>query len=118
MTIESTAFGSITVDGKAYEHDVIIRLSGEVIKRKKKLSKKYYGTSHVISKDEAEFVFEEGCKQLIVGSGQMGNVHLSPEAEAYFAEKGCAVLLRPTPEAIGMFNRSQARKAGLFHVTC
>jgi len=25
---------------------VVIRLSGEVIKRKKKLSKKYYGTSH------------------------------------------------------------------------
>jgi hypothetical protein len=35
-------------DGKTYEHDVI-RLSGEVVKRKKKLSKKYYGTSHVLS---------------------------------------------------------------------
>ena len=28
------------------------------MKRKKKLSKKYYGTSHVLSKDEAKFVFE------------------------------------------------------------
>jgi hypothetical protein len=118
MTIERIAFGSITVDGKTYEHDVIIRLSGEVVKRKKKLSKKYYGTSHVISKDEAKFVFEKGCEQLILGSGQMGNVHLSPEAKAYFAKKGCKVLLQPTPEAIQMFNRSHARKAGLFHVTC
>ncbi len=116
--IERTTFGSITVDGKTYEHDVIIRISGEVVKRKKQLSKKYYGTSHVLSKDEAKFVFEKGCEQLILGSGQMGNVHLSPEAQAYFAKKGCKVLLQPTPKAIQMFNRSQARKVGLFHVTC
>src|SRR6516225_6845476 len=113
MEIEGTTFGTITIDGKTYEHDVIIRLSGEVVKRKKKLSKKYYGTSHVLSKDEAKFVFESGCEQLILGSGR-GNVHLSPEAEAYFAKKGCKVLLQPTPEAIGAFNK----KIGLFHVTC
>jgi hypothetical protein len=39
MEIESTAFGTITMDGKTYEHDVVVRLSGEVVKRKKKLSK-------------------------------------------------------------------------------
>ena len=97
---------------------VLIRLSGEVVKRKKKLSKKYYGTSHVLSKDEAKFVFDRGCNQLIVGSGQMGNVRLSPEAEAYFAKKDCKVLLRPTPEAIQVFNKSRSKKIGLFHVTC
>ena len=63
MEIEGTTFGTITIDGKTYEHDVIIRLSGEVVKRKKKLSKKYYGTSHVVSKEEAKFVFEKGCEQ-------------------------------------------------------
>src|SRR2546429_676787 len=46
MEIERTTFGTITIDGKTYEHDVIIRLSGEVARRKKKLSKKYYGRSH------------------------------------------------------------------------
>src|ERR1700757_670436 len=107
MQIERTTFGSITIDGKTYEHDVIIRLSGEVARRKKKLSK-----------DEARFVFEDGCEQLILGSGQMGNVHLSPDAEAYFAKKGCTVLLQPTPKAIHTFNESRAKKIGLFHVTC
>ena len=71
MEIERTTFGTITIDGKTYEHDVIIRLSGEVARRKKKLSKKYYGTSHVLSKDEAKFIYEDGCEQLILGSGQM-----------------------------------------------
>ncbi len=35
MEIEGTTFGTITIDGKTYEHDVIIRLSGEVVKREK-----------------------------------------------------------------------------------
>jgi hypothetical protein len=118
MKIGDTEFGAITIDGKTYAHDVVIRLSGDIIKRKKKLSKKYYGTSHMLSKDEARFVFEKGCEQFIVGSGQMGNVRLSPEAEAYFAKKCCKVLLQPTPEAIRVFNKSHAKKVGLFHVTC
>ncbi len=88
MTIERTEFCSITIEGKAYDHDVITRLSGEVVKRKQKLSKKYYGTSHVISKDEEKFVFEKGYKQFVIGSVQIGNVNLSPEAEAYFAKAG------------------------------
>jgi hypothetical protein len=65
MEIENTAFGAITMDGKTYEHDVVVRPSGEVVKRKKKLSKKYYDTLHILSKDEAKFVFEKGCEQLI-----------------------------------------------------
>jgi len=62
MKIESTTFGAITIDGTTYQHDVVVRLSGEVVKRKKKLSKKLYGTSHVLSKDEAKFLFEKGCE--------------------------------------------------------
>ena len=56
--------------------------------------------------------------QVIVGSGQMGNVRLSQEAEAYFEKNDCKVLLQPTPDAIQVFNKSHAKKVGLFHVTC
>jgi hypothetical protein len=55
---------------------------------------------------------------IIVGSCQVGNARLSPEAEAYFEKKDCKVLLHPTPEAIHVFNESHAKKIGLFHVTC
>ncbi len=118
MHIDRTAFGEITIDGKLYEHDVIIRLSGEIVKRKKKLSKQVYGTSHVVSKDEAKFVFERGCKQLILGSGQQGNMQLSPEAKAYFSKKNCEVFIQPTPQAIRVFNEAHGKKIGLFHLTC
>jgi hypothetical protein len=30
----------------------------------------------------------------------------------------CKVLLQPTSEAIQVFNKSNAKKIGLFHVTC
>ncbi len=100
MAIEDTKFGSITIDGKTYEHDVIVLLSGKVEKRKKKLSKEQYGTSHIISKDEARFIFEDGCDLLTVGAVQEGNVRLSPEASDYFNNKRCKVLVQPTPEPL------------------
>jgi len=36
MKIDSTEFGSITVNGTPYSNDILIQLSGEVVKRKKK----------------------------------------------------------------------------------
>ena len=42
MQIDRSEFGSITIDGNTYEHDVVIRLSGKVDKRQKKLSKEQY----------------------------------------------------------------------------
>ncbi len=116
--IDKTKFGSITVSGELYEHDVLIRLSGAVEKRKKKLSKAVFGTSHVISLAEAQQVYEAGARRLIVGSGQSGMVKLSPEAEAFFKEKQCAVEVMPTPEAIRCWNEAREAAIGLFHVTC
>ena len=118
MPIEATEFGSITVDGTTYDHDVIIRLSGRVEKRRKRLSKEEYGTSHIISKAEAKFVFEDGCELLIVGAGQYGNVRLSREASEYFDKKRCEVVVQLTPQAISTFNQSRGKKIALMHVTC
>jgi hypothetical protein len=118
MRIESSEFGNVTIDGQTYPHDVVISISGKVRKRKKKLSKKQYGTSHIISKEEAKSIFEKGCELLIVGAGQEGQVRLSPEARDYLAKKGCAVVVQPTQEAIERFNQSAAKKIGLIHVTC
>jgi hypothetical protein len=63
-------------------------------------------------------VFEKGCRQLILGSGQQGNVRLSPEADAFFVKKNCEVVIQPTSQAIRAFNEAHGKKIGLFHVTC
>jgi hypothetical protein len=118
--IDGTTFGSITVDGSVFEHDVIIRPDGQVKKRKKKLSKAVYGTSHTISLQEAKYVCGQGVDAdlLIVGSGQHGNVELSPEAAAYLKRRNCRVVLRRTPKVIDVWNQTEGRAIGLFHVTC
>lgn len=118
--IDKTEFGSITVDGTVFEHDVIIRPDGQVKKRKKKLSKEVYGTSHMISLQEAEYLWQQGAgpECLIVGSGQYGNVELSPEAAVYLERRRCPVELLPTPEVIDVWNQAKHKAMGLFHVTC
>lgn len=116
--IDHTEFGSITVAGKRIEHDILIRLDGTVEKRKKKLSKSKYGTSHLISLAEAQYVHEEGARLLIIGAGQYGLVQLDDEAQRFLADQACHVCLLPTPEAARVWNESEGKVIGLFHVTC
>ncbi|MCL4561631.1 MAG: MTH938/NDUFAF3 family protein [Chloroflexi bacterium] len=116
--INSTSFGSITVAGEEYSHDILIRLDGTVSKRKKKLSKEIYGTSHVISLAEAEYVYEEGVEILIIGSGQSDQVRLSDEAKRYLKEKKVEAVLTRTDKAIKLWNEAQGKAIGLFHITC
>ncbi|WP_094227124.1 Mth938-like domain-containing protein [Methanolobus psychrotolerans] len=116
--IEATEFGSITVEGKTFEKDIIIRLDGDVKKRKKKLSREVYGTSHKISVEEAKYVYEKGAERIIIGSGQEGMVKISKKADAYLRKKGCDVELMPTSEAIKKWNEAEGKAIGLFHLTC
>lgn len=116
--IDGTTFGSITVGGETLKRDIVIRLSGKVKKRKKKLSKKVYGTSHRISLEEAKHVYQKGAERLIVGTGQFGMVELSEEASGYFEKKGLTVDLLPTKMAIDAWNSAEGAVIGLFHITC
>jgi hypothetical protein len=116
--IDRTQFGSVTIDGKVFDHDVLIRLGGKVAKRKKQLSKAVYGTSHTISLAEAEHVYQKGAVRLVIGAGQSGMVALSDEATAYFKRHDCQVELLPTPGAIRVWNEAAGAVIGLFHVTC
>ena len=116
--IEKVKFGSITIEGEKHAHDIVIRLNGDVEKRRKKLSKQVYGTSHTISLAEAENVYEEGAERLIIGGGHLGSVKLSREAADYFKGKGCEVEMHPISKAVKVWNKADERCIGLFHVTC
>jgi hypothetical protein len=97
--IDRTQFGSVTIDGKVFEHDVLIRLGGQVEKRKKKLSKAVYGTSHTISLAEAKHLYQKG-------------------AASYFQRHRCQVQLLPTPEVIAVWNQAEGAVIAMLHVTC
>jgi hypothetical protein len=117
--INDTEFGSITIGNEKFEHDVLVHLDGKVSKRKKKLSKAVFGTSHLLSLDEAEYVYEKGAHLVIIGAGQYSALKLSEEAETFFKAKHCNVVLLATPEAIKAWNNEHEQNViGLFHVTC
>ena len=118
--IQETSFGSITIGQETYHHDVVIELDGKVRKRKKKLSKRLFGTSHKISLDEIQDVYQEGARRLIVGTGHYDQVRLSPEAAAYLGDRHCQAVLLSTPDALARWNETKGKgqTIGLFHVTC
>jgi hypothetical protein len=116
--IDSTRFGSITVEGQVYRHDLLICPDGEVLPRSNELSKAVYGTSHVISLDEARQVYQEGAERLIVGTGLFGLTKLSEEADAYLHGRGCRVDLYRIRRAVKAWNQSEGAVIGLFHVSC
>jgi hypothetical protein len=116
--IEHSKFGSITIDGHKFDFDVLIHLDGTVTKRKKKLSKEIFGTSHILSLPEVEYIYEKEAQHLIIGSGQSGMVKLSEEAVKYLRANGCRVELLPTPQAIKAWNKAKGQVIGLFHITC
>ena len=116
--IQDTSFGTIRVDGQQYDHDIIITLDGRVKKRKKKLSKEIYGTSHTISLPEIEYVYEQDARGIVIGSGQYGEAGLSREASDFLAGKNCEVILRKTPKALKEWNSMKGKWIGLFHITC
>jgi hypothetical protein len=116
--IDDSWFGSITVDGTRYEHDIIIRLSGKVRKRRKALSKAIYGTSHVIGLAEVQELYRPLAERLIIGTGQEDQVRLSEEAAQFLTEHKCQVDLWPTAKAVKKWNEAEGHVLALFHITC
>ena len=116
--IRKSSFGSIQIDEKKYEHDVVITLDGSIKKRKKKLSKEVFGTSHIISLAEAEDIYEPGSELLIIGGGVNNMVKLSSEAAQYFENHKLKTIIEATPQAAQRWNDAGGKVTALFHITC
>jgi len=95
--IDSSRFGSITIEGESFHHDVVIQLDGKIRRRKKRLSKALYGTSHRISLDEAKDLHEAVARRLILGAGHYAQVGLSQGAIDFFKQHGCDVTILSPP---------------------
>ena len=119
LRIDSTKFGNITIDGKKYKHDVYVTKNGKIKKRKKKLSKTVFGTSHKVSLEEIKEIYEEDANVVIIGTGQMGILRLSIEALKFLEKKRCETIILRTKKAIKVWNNDERNsKIALFHVSC
>ena len=117
MRIGDFSFGSIQIDGKTYEHDVIID-RGEIKKRKKKPSKKFrdeFGHTPISIEEKIPWK----CRQLIIGSGVTGALPVMDGVRRKADKKGVELIILRTPEALERLQKeSTAETNAILHVTC
>lgn len=112
--IEGTSFGCIIVNGKAYEHDVILTSEG-------KLKQGRTAARHVFGKQELFELLFERCEYVIVGTGQSGMMEVLPEVHELAKRFKIKLYALPTPGAIKLYNRlcqEGKQVAAYMHVTC
>ncbi|MFH1347419.1 MAG: Mth938-like domain-containing protein [Candidatus Margulisiibacteriota bacterium] len=110
--IDSYSFGSITIDGKEYSHDVVV--SGSNVKFWRR------ATSHEVTINDLAPILEEKPKLIVFGTGASGIMKVMPETEEYLNQQGIKFEIMMTGEATSEFNRLSAEPGvvGAFHLTC
>jgi hypothetical protein len=115
--IEEYHFGSITIDGKTYNHDVEVRWTGEVLDWWRK-------ESHIVDLEDIKRALEEK----VIGTGESGIARVTERAQKEIEERGIKLIVDRTEEAVKTFNiineesrpekGKKTRVIGLFHLTC
>ncbi len=116
MRIEAFSFGSIRIDGVTYEHDLVID-RGEVLKRKKKASKRFRDAfGHTPLSLEEEIPWK--CRQLVIGTGAYGALPVMDDVKREADRRKVELIVLPTREAIEVLRKASAGANAILHVTC
>ena len=116
MRFEEFSFGTIRIDGTTYEHDVVVD-RGEVLKRKKKASKRFrneYGHTPVSVEEKIPWK----CRRLIVGTGAYGSLPVMKEVRLEAERRKIELLVLPTKDALEVLNKQPEDTNAILHVTC
>ncbi|MBD3254916.1 MAG: hypothetical protein GF383_07470 [Candidatus Lokiarchaeota archaeon] len=124
MKFDNTRFGSITIDGKRYKHDVYLLKDGTLKKRDKSHSPRIK-CHRSLSIWELEQVLKDDPKVLLIGMGQSGVLPMSEETKTWLEEKkkkdGLKIIKANTPDILEKTNAllaSEEKFAGIYHTTC
>jgi hypothetical protein len=116
VRFDAYAFGSITIDGVTYEHDVVLD-RGSVSKRRKKHSKPFRaGYGHTPLSAEEPIPWK--CRRLVIGTGATGALPIMDEVIAESKRRGVELVRLPTETAIEELRRSPSGTNAILHVTC
>jgi len=114
--IEEFSFGSIRINGVAYNYDVVID-HGDVRRRKKKASKEWRNEFGHTPLSVAEHI-PWSCQCLVVGTGASGALPVMEEVRIEAARRGVELLIVPTREAIELLNKQPEDTNAVLHITC
>ena len=119
--IEEYKFGSITIDGKTYNHDVEVRWTDEVLDWSR-------DESHIIDVSDIARALEQNPETIVIGTGEAGIAQVTEEARKEIKSRGITLIIDRTEPAIKTFNirkeeseeeeGEQEKVIGLFHLTC
>jgi hypothetical protein len=110
------AFGSIEIDGKTYERDVIID-HGRIRNRKKGPSKPFRSSFGHTPLSVGEDIPWD-CRRLVVGSGAGGALPVMEEVRDVARHRGVELVVLPTAEAIALLRRNPSKTNAILHLTC
>jgi hypothetical protein len=115
MRFQHFSFGSIKIDGIAYDHDVVID-RGEIRKRKKGPSRKFrdhYGHTPLSVEEEIPW----HCRRLVIGTGT-GALPVTPEVKQEAERRQIELVILPTARAIELLEQEPVGTNAILHVTC
>jgi hypothetical protein len=112
--IEKYAFGSMRISGRTYYADLTIS-EGEI-------ARWWRGESHLLQSADIDAIVALKPAVLVVGTGNSGNMQVSPEATSLCEEAGVELVVERTGRAAERYNelvrRGTRTVAAAFHLTC
>ena len=112
--IEAYDFGFIVIEGRRYNHDVIVfpdRVQANWWRKE----------GHALYPEDLPFLAEEKPEVLVVGTGKYGQMQITATMEQWLAEHSLPWEADITERAVRRFNQlleSGRQVVGAFHLTC
>ncbi len=110
--INSYKFGSITINGINYQHDVIVY--------KDKVEEWHRNQGHNVDLEDTKAI-PKGIDIFVMGNGASGRCKFPEETKKALEKKGIKVIVEWTEDASQTFNKIEKEGknvAGGFHLTC
>jgi len=114
VIINSTRFGSITINGKVYDEkdNYIVFWDDEIIPL-------HTTERHVFGRPELDIILKKNPEMIVVGTGDSGLLKVSEEVRSLCQGKEIELVEMISREAIIRFNENLDKKVVAFiHVTC
>jgi len=116
MRFTDYSFGSVRVDGVAYDHDLIIDC-GKIRKRKKAASRRYrdeYGHTPLSGAEHIPWQ----CRRLVIGTGADGALPVMPQVHDEARRRKVDLVVLPTVQAIELLAGTTGDTNAVLHLTC
>ena len=114
VTIETSSFGLIVIDGKQYTSDLMIYPDGHV------KDSWWRKSGHRLSIDDISELVDSDPQVIVVGTGVNGLMKPEMGLGKTLSDKGIELVSLPNQEAIEVFNDLTPKKrvCACFHLTC